>query len=984
VLPLLKGTYGLAVVSPRNPDVIVGASQGSPLVLGIGAGENFLASDALALMGNSKRVVYLQDRQICILTPNSWHIRDTNRLISQINWDSDKGDFEYYMLKEIYEQPEALENAMRGRLADADSSAHFGGLNIDSQQLRNADRIILTACGSSYHAALVGEYLFEEFARIPVEVEYASEFRYRNPPIDRKTIVIAITQSGETVDTLAALRESKRKGHPTLAVCNVVGSSIAREADGGVYLLAGPEIGVASTKAFTSQVTVLAMLALYLGRMRHLSSIQGSRMIEELRAMPDYLRKALTCHDTVRRIAERFHHAQNFLYLGWQYNYPVALEGALKLKEISYIHAEGHPAAEMKHGPIALVDEETPSVFIMPRGAISDKVISNLEEVKVRGGPVIAVAFEGDEEVAERADEVIVVPEVPDFLQPLVSVIPLQLLAYHIALLRGCDVDKPRNLATSVYVEESIGVMSGKTDRLHAGMIDIPKTPSVSKPDLPVRIEISPGGAREEIDRSFSTKLSPRSLQGRFPERVRLGDRVPLQVRIALQAGASRSVMLRPFDVPPEGVDVKLAVYCPGFELCSEAVLTVRVVPDRDSDWAFLELEAQHPGDHTVEVTAYREATFLGSLSLPVKVDSAVRTGPSTERGSDLSIRTPEDGEATLEVRYDRVSRQYRYQLRSRSFGVTNEILSESLLGSPEEAVNKFAGLMNAQARNLTNYTAEEARRWLKGLGTYLWEGLIPRELDDLFWRQRDSITRMTILSAGDPIPWEMLYPFRRDGGADAGFLAEQFPVVPWLYGPPPPPRLGARDPYFVVPVDAPPTAQAEVDALVAALGGGRVRELTPLLDLLDAASFGLLHFACHNTFLPDYLSSSYVTVGGKRFDQTFLGPAYRGRFRSRAPLVFLNACRSDGLAPSYTQMAGWARCFLTAGAGAFVGSLWEVRDDSATGFAKAFYEGLLGGQTLGAAMKAARTAIQDRPGDPTWLAYTLYGDPAAIITKET
>jgi glucosamine--fructose-6-phosphate aminotransferase (isomerizing) len=376
--------------------------------------------------------------------------------VQLIDWDAgdaDKGDFEHYMLKEIYEQPEALENAMRGRLVDSDASSHFGGLNIDPQQLRRAERLILTACGTSYHAALVGEYLFEEFARIPVEVEYASEFRYRNPPMDRNTIVLAITQSGETADTLAAVRESKRKGHPTLALCNVVGSSIAREADGGVYLHAGPEIGVASTKAFTSQVAVLTMLALYLGRMRHLSSIQGGRMLDELRAMPEAVRRALGCHDAVRRIAQRYFAVNNVLYLGRQYLYPVALEGALKLKEISYIHAEGYPAAEMKHGPIALVDGDTPSVFLSPRGAVFDKVMSNLEEIKARGGPVIAVACEGDEEVAARADEVLYVPEVPDYLQPLVAVIPLQLLAYHIALLRGCDVDKPRNLAKSVTVE---------------------------------------------------------------------------------------------------------------------------------------------------------------------------------------------------------------------------------------------------------------------------------------------------------------------------------------------------------------------------------------------------------------------------------------------------------------------------------------------------------------------------------------------------
>jgi glucosamine--fructose-6-phosphate aminotransferase (isomerizing) len=465
VLGMLKGTYGLAVVSTRQPDVIVGARLGSPLVVGIGQGEHFLASDPSALLGYTEKVVYLHDHQMCVLRADGWNLLDDDHApveaeIQQITHESgdvDKGSFDHYMLKEIYEQPEALDNAMRGRLCDEDASAHFGGLNLDPQQLRHADRLILTACGTSYHAALVGEYLIEEFARIPVEVEYASEFRYRNPPMDRNTIVLAITQSGETADTLAALRESKRKGHPTLALCNVVGSSIAREADGGVYLHAGPEIGVASTKAFSNQVVVLTMLALYLGRMRHLSSLQGERMIKELRALPDAVRRTLQCHEKVRQIAERYHHVQNFLYLGRQYLFPVGLEGALKLKEISYIHAEGYPAAEMKHGPIALVDEDTPSVFLIQSGGVYEKVMGNLEEIKARGGPVIAIACEGDEEaeqlILNKADEVIFLPNVPEYLQPLVAVVPLQLLAYHIALMRGCDVDKPRNLAKSVTVE---------------------------------------------------------------------------------------------------------------------------------------------------------------------------------------------------------------------------------------------------------------------------------------------------------------------------------------------------------------------------------------------------------------------------------------------------------------------------------------------------------------------------------------------------
>jgi len=465
VLKLLKGTYGLAVVSPQNPDMIVGARLGSPLVVGIGADENFLASDPSALMGYTQKVVYLQDRQLCVLTCDDFHVYDDEETrvstsVQSIDWDagdSDKGGFEHHMLKEIFEQPETIAAAMRGRLDEADSTAHFGGLNLDARQMRKAERIILTACGTSYHAGIVGEYLFEEYARMPVEVEYASEFRYRNPPIDQNTIVIAITQSGETADTLAAMRESKRKGHRSLAICNVVGSTIAREADGGVYLHAGPEVGVASTKAFTSQVTVLAMLALFFGRMRHLSSLQGARMIEELQALPDAVARALRCNDEVKRIAEKYHKATTMLFMGRQYMYPVALEGALKLKEISYIHAEGYPAAEMKHGPIALVDENTPSIFLTPRGSVFDKVMSNLEEVKARRGPVIAIASEGDSQAADyvssRADEVIFVPDVPEYLQPIVTAIPLQLFAYHVALLRGCDVDKPRNLAKSVTVE---------------------------------------------------------------------------------------------------------------------------------------------------------------------------------------------------------------------------------------------------------------------------------------------------------------------------------------------------------------------------------------------------------------------------------------------------------------------------------------------------------------------------------------------------
>ncbi|MDB5308235.1 MAG: glmS [Gemmataceae bacterium] len=462
-LTLVKGTYGIAVMSRAEPGLIVGARLGSPLVLGVGDGGTFLASDANALAGYADKVVYLSDRQLCVLNGDDWELRaqDLSPVTASVHdiahfladGDAEKGEFPHFMLKEIYEQPETLANAMRGRLDDADSTAHFGGLNLSPQQLRQIDRVILTACGTSYHAGLVGEYLFEELARMPVEVEYASEFRYRNPPMDRGTVVLAVTQSGETADTLAALRESKRMGHTTLAICNTVGSTIAREADGGVYLHAGPEIGVASTKAFTSQVAVMTMLAVYFGRTRHLSSIQGQRIIEELRALPDVVRRTLGCHDHVKRVAAKYADARNVLYLGRQYLYPAALEGALKLKEISYIHAEGYPAAEMKHGPIALVDESTPSVFLVPRGNVFDKVMSNMQEIKARGGPVIAIASEGDAEVAAVADDVIPIPDVPEYLQPIVVAIPLQLLAYEIALLCGCDVDKPRNLAKSVTVE---------------------------------------------------------------------------------------------------------------------------------------------------------------------------------------------------------------------------------------------------------------------------------------------------------------------------------------------------------------------------------------------------------------------------------------------------------------------------------------------------------------------------------------------------
>ena len=404
-LAQLQGTYGLAIVFRDWPDVIVAARLGSPLVIGVGDGENFLASDGSPLAGRTDRIVYLADHEMAVITADSLRVihRDQGDVphdVKQLHIeaaDVELGGFPHFMLKEIFEQPETVRNAMRGRLDRDAATAKFGGLNLTPQQLRAADRFLLTACGTSWHAALVGEYMIEELARIPVEVEYASELRYRNPPLSPQTLLFAITQSGETIDTLAALREMKRKGHPTLSICNVVGSTIAREADGGIYLHAGPEIGVASTKAFTSQCVVMALLALYFGRLQHLSYEAGLRIIDDLERLPDQVEQALGDQRRVpphRRASTAG--CDNFLYLGRQYNFPTALEGALKLKEISYIHAEGYPAAEMKHGPIALVDEHTPSVFVVPRCGVYDKVMANIEEIKARGGPVIAIVEEGD------------------------------------------------------------------------------------------------------------------------------------------------------------------------------------------------------------------------------------------------------------------------------------------------------------------------------------------------------------------------------------------------------------------------------------------------------------------------------------------------------------------------------------------------------------------------------------------------------------
>jgi glucosamine--fructose-6-phosphate aminotransferase (isomerizing) len=455
------GTYGLAVISADHPGIMVGARRGSPLIIGVGQGEYFLASDASAMVAHTRQVVYLNDYDIVTLTRERFNVSnlgsDTAQVqISQIEYGAEsieRGAFPHFMLKEIFEQPQTVANALRGRIDHDEATAKFGGLNLSTAELRAVDRMVLIACGTSWHAALLGEYLIEEFAHIPVEVEYASEFRYRNAPIDKSTLVLAITQSGETLDTLAGLRESKRRGHKVLSICNVVGSTIAREADGGIYLHAGPEIGVASTKAFTSQVTVLALLALFMGRMRMLAAGRGAEFIRALEAVPEQLQKVLALSRDIQAIALKYKNAQNFFFLGRQYCFPAALEGALKLKEISYIHAEGYPAAEMKHGPIALIDEHTPSVILAPSGTWYDKTLSNLQEIKARKGPIIALATEGNDQIARLADHVIPLPATMDPVFPLLAVVPLQLLAYYIAVARGCDVDKPRNLAKSVTVE---------------------------------------------------------------------------------------------------------------------------------------------------------------------------------------------------------------------------------------------------------------------------------------------------------------------------------------------------------------------------------------------------------------------------------------------------------------------------------------------------------------------------------------------------
>ncbi len=457
----IEGTYGLGIVSSRDPGKIVAARKGSPLLVGIGDGEHFLASDASAILSHTRQVVYLDDGDVAVIQADGYRVLDASAAprtpkVDRIDWDLgaiERGGYPHFMLKEIFEQPQTVENTMRGRLIVEDGTSKLGGINLSHEQLLAIDNIVITACGTSWHSALIGEMMLEELCRIPVEVEYASEFRYRNPIVTENTLCIVISQSGETADTLAAMREAKRRGARTLGLVNVVGSTIAREDDGGIYIHAGPEIGVASTKAFTSQVVALALFTLKLARKRGLSVTRGMEFASALQALPDHIRDVLSRAEQIEHIAEEFKRAPNFLYLGRGVNFPVALEGALKLKEISYIHAEGYPAAEMKHGPIALIDEMMPVVFVAPHDAVFDKVLSNIQEVRARRGKIIAITSRNESALKGLVDYEFRIPETVDLLMPVLASVPLQLLAYYIAVQRGSNVDQPRNLAKSVTVE---------------------------------------------------------------------------------------------------------------------------------------------------------------------------------------------------------------------------------------------------------------------------------------------------------------------------------------------------------------------------------------------------------------------------------------------------------------------------------------------------------------------------------------------------
>jgi len=457
----VDGTYGLAVITSNEKEKIVAARKGSPLLIGLGDGEFYVASDASAILAHTREVVYLDDGDIAVITREGYKVVDLDAIIrdkpvSRIEWDLqqiERGGYPHFMLKEIFEQPVTVENTMRGRLILEEGFSKLGGLNIPKDELLRVDNIIITACGTSWHSALIGEMMIEELCRIPVEVEYASEFRYRNPIVTPTTLCIVISQSGETADTLAAMREAKRRGARTLGIVNVVGSTIAREDDGGIYVHAGAEIGVASTKAFTSQVIALALFTLKLARLRDLSVERGRAIAQAMAKLPEQIQSILDRADEIEALAEEFKRASNFLYLGRGYNFPAALEGALKLKEISYIHAEGYPAAEMKHGPIALIDEMMPVVCIAPHDSVFEKIASNIQEVKARKGKIIAITTRDEPSLAGLLDYEFRIPETIDLLSPVLAAVPLQLLAYYIAVKRGCNVDQPRNLAKSVTVE---------------------------------------------------------------------------------------------------------------------------------------------------------------------------------------------------------------------------------------------------------------------------------------------------------------------------------------------------------------------------------------------------------------------------------------------------------------------------------------------------------------------------------------------------
>ncbi|MFH0969362.1 MAG: glutamine--fructose-6-phosphate transaminase (isomerizing) [Patescibacteria group bacterium] len=460
-LKMIKGTYGLAIINKKEPNKIISARLGSPLVLGIGNNEYIIASDVSAIIRHTDKVIFLEDGEVAIITPENYEIiniknKSISKEATKLDWSIEKAEkqgFDHFMLKEIFEQPNSISDAIRGRLIIKEGLAKLGGLKDMNGKLRDLERIIIVSCGTSYHAGLIGEYMLEEYAGIPVEVEYASEFRYRKPLLNKKTAVLAISQSGETADTLAAIREAQNKGALTLGIVNTVGSTIARETEAGVYNHAGPEIGVASTKAFTSQLSILALLTLFLGRQRDMSLVMGKRIATEINKIPRLIETVLKQSKEIKKIARKYTKYQNFLYLGRKYNFPIALEGALKIKEISYIHAEGYASGEMKHGPIALIDKNFPSVFIAPKDSVYEKNLSGMQEIKARGGKIIAIATEGDNAIKKLADDVIYIPKTLEMLTPLLSVIPLQLFAYYIGVQKGFDVDKPRNLAKSVTVE---------------------------------------------------------------------------------------------------------------------------------------------------------------------------------------------------------------------------------------------------------------------------------------------------------------------------------------------------------------------------------------------------------------------------------------------------------------------------------------------------------------------------------------------------